>query len=416
MLAGKVLPIAAGSREGQTRLGVPIGSMSGIVSESQGWVIRSCYAAPAEIASIPSPEARWYTLMRIALLADVSYISTANPSTLLAIAKLADERAPEFIRDIYDGTLQCRMDVPARILQKLRNSIRADRKRAARLDRLALQFGRLLPKHYWPRLTVAGCWKGGPLHLFIERLHEYYGDISVRDIGLLASEGRFSIPMSDSGTGGVLNLPSTFFEFLEVSEEPSERQPRLAHELEAGASYSLIVTSSCGLYRYQIQDIVHVDGFCGQTPIISFVNKGRHIASITGEKVSEYQIATALNAVLRNRVISRFLVSPVWDGSARYAVLLDETDYFEREAWPSMLSQFDQNLRELNIEYSGKRASGRLGPPELYVARAGSLASSSDPVTAQSKPVYLQSEINYHDRLSIVDRVQAKSEFVAKAS
>jgi hypothetical protein len=402
MLAGKILPIAAPQHETQTRLGVPIGSMSGIVSGSQGRLIRSRYAVPAELASIAYSDARWYTLMRIALTADVSYVSTANPSTLLAIAKLAAERASDFIRDIHDGTLRCRTDVPVDTLRRLRHAMKADRKRAAALDRLASQFGRLLPKHFWPRLTVAGCWKGGPLHLFIERLHEYYGDMKVRDIGLLASEGRFSIPISDDGAGGVLNLPSTFFEFLAVSEDSSETEPMLAHELEAGASYSLILTSSCGLYRYHIQDIVRVDGFWGKTPIITFVNKGRHIASITGEKVSEFQVATALNTVIGTRAVSRFLVAPVWDGTAHYAVLLDEADYVEPEEWPAMLRQFDERLRELNIEYCGKRSSGRLGPPELYVTRAGSLASTSDPLTAQSKPVYLQTEINYHERLPII--------------
>jgi hypothetical protein len=415
MLGGKILPIAAPQHETQTKRGVSVGSMSGIVSGTQGRLVRSLYAVPAEIASIASADVRWYTLMRVALTADVSFMSTANPSTLLALARLVDDRASEFIRDIHDGTLRCRTDVPKDILQRMRHALKPNRKRAAALDGLASQFGRLLPKHYWPRLSVVGCWKGGPLHLFLERLPEFYGQVTVRDIGLLASEGRLTIPVSDDGAGGVLNLSSTFFEFLPASESTSGEEPKLAHELEAGASYGLVLTTSCGLYRYQIQDIVRVDGFCGATPILTFINKGRHIASITGEKVSEYQVASAFKTVLGTKGISRFVVSPVWDGNARYAVLLDELDYLETDEWPSMLSQFDEQIRELNIEYSGKRSSGRLGPPELYVTRAGSIASTSDPLTAQSKPVYLQTEINYHQRFSVVRRLQAAHELVSAA-
>ena len=55
-------------------------------------------------------------------------------------------------------------------------------------------------------------------------------------------------------------------------------------------------TTSGGLYRYDIQDVVRCVGFEGQAPLVEFLNKGKHFCSLTGEKLSEHQAVSAVKA------------------------------------------------------------------------------------------------------------------------
>ena len=52
---------------------------------------------------------------------------------------------------------------------------------------------------------------------------KYFADTPVRDIGLLASEGRFTIPLTDASPAGVLDIQSHFFEFIPENEINSTR-------------------------------------------------------------------------------------------------------------------------------------------------------------------------------------------------
>ena len=54
---------------------------------------------------------------------------------------------------------------------------------------------------------------------------------------------------------------------------------RLAHELERGRTYSVVVTTGGGLYRYRLGDLVNVVGFEAGCPLLRFV--GREEASST---------------------------------------------------------------------------------------------------------------------------------------
>ena len=53
-----------------------------------------------------NPAAKHYTILRLAMaVRSVGMIITANPSTLLELARLADAQRESLVRDIFDGTL-----------------------------------------------------------------------------------------------------------------------------------------------------------------------------------------------------------------------------------------------------------------------------------------------------------------------
>jgi hypothetical protein len=208
---------------------------------------------------------------------------------------------------------------------------------------------------------------GGTLTPYLESLHRYFPGIPIRDPGLMASEGRFTIPIEDNTSSGIPDLNSLFFEFFPVedSNEPPVGETLellLPHEIEVGRKYYLIFSCDWGLYRYHIDDIVEVTGKLGQVPMIRFVRKGSGFSSITGEKLSEDQIVSAIESLPLGFKAKRndLMVAPLWEDPPRYALFVEEGEDLGDEEFRMAVNQVERNLRELNCEYDSKRASHRL--------------------------------------------------------
>jgi hypothetical protein len=197
----------------------------------------------------------------------------------------------------------------------------------------------------------------------------------VRDIGLIASEGRMTIPIADNTASGVLDITSHFFEFLPEEEAESSKPTVLAaHELQEGRSYFILLTTASGLYRYHIHDLVRVTGFHNRTPLIEFLSKGSHIANMTGEKLSEHHVTSAMAEVLRelNLTVTAYTLAPCWDDTLPYyALLLEQDDVGQNGQADHFVSLLDQRLAEKNDEYAAKRASARLGNIRLELLPSG---------------------------------------------
>jgi hypothetical protein len=189
-----------------------------------------------------------------------------------------------------------------------------------------------------------------------------FGDTPVRDIGLLATEGRVSIGLSRGTPVGLMDVGAGFFEFAELDGgHPDE--VRRCHELDTGGVYRVIMTTSAGLYRYDIGDCVRVAGYEGQAPILEFLHRGARVSSITGEKLTEWHVTTAMERAGEafGLIHTSFVIAPVWAELPFYRVYL-ENHQVDRVGFGRRI---DEELSRLNIEYASKRSSQRLGPVEI---------------------------------------------------
>lgn len=379
---GRVLTVVSPAVEGVTASGVPYGAMTGLTQQRAPWLIRRQYATPYEVALIRDYEARYFTLMRLAIAQRVTAIVTPNPSTLMRLAEVARRHGEAILRALHDGTLG--LPFPETLAQpglapdvveaRLRERLRPDPARARALGRLMEREGMLLPRMAWPDLQLIGCWLGGSAGLQARHLAEAYGDrVALRDVGLLASEGRMTVPLADGGPEGPLYVHANYYEFIPEGAIDEAAPPVLgAHELDEGARYYLVITGGNGLYRYDMNDIVEVRGFHHRTPRVAFLRKGRDMVSITGEKLHLNQLQAALKeAEVAAAPVWQFRVIPDVEAST-YDVLVE----FKGEPpAPARLEAFqrafDAALARLNGEYAGKRASGRLALPRLCVMAAG---------------------------------------------
>lgn len=350
----------------RTPAGIPCGNISGLVSAMQSKIIRSMYTVPLEVAKITDPEAKYYTALRLAMAnPHVGLVMTANPSTLVHLGKMADRERERLIRDIADGTLAVREFLPSAIREPLlRRCCRKNPIRARQLEQLVLQHGRLAPQDFWPHLALVAVWTGGSAGAYLQSMRRYFGNVPVRDHGLSASEGRMTIPLKDECSAGMLDVGTHFFEFI-PEEEYDSAQPTVlsAHELQVDRNYYILLTTSSGLYRYNIRDVVRCCDYHGTTPVLEFLHKGAHISNLTGEKISESQVVLAVRtAVARLRIdLSCFTVSPIWGEPPRYRFHYEASDLPHPGLVRQLVSNIEAELQRLNCEYREKRHTGRLG-------------------------------------------------------
>ncbi|MDB5311309.1 MAG: auxin-responsive promoter [Gemmataceae bacterium] len=374
-----IVQLGGDPEEFRTEAGIPCGNLSGYTAMIQRRLIRWMYAVPPVTGKLKDPKARYYIALRFALGRNVSQFMAANPSTLVQLARTLDAEKEWLLRDLAAGTLRADLDIPADIRAALAPRVRKDAARARALAAVAEKTGRLFPKDVWPPDTIIiNTWTGGSMGPYLRQLPQYFGDPPVRDLGLLASEGRMTIPFANSTPSGVLDIWSHYFEFVPEGEIDSPRPTVLgAHELTEGGSYYIVPTTLYGLYRYHISDLVRVTGFFGKTPQVEFLGKGHRFANLTGEKLSEYHVTRAMDVVARRvaQLVTAYSLAPVWDDvRPYYAIFLEEQDVANETGTRAFLGELDRALGEENIEYAAKRESGRLGPVRAAVLPAGTWA------------------------------------------
>ncbi len=401
MFGGKIVSLVSPAVEGHTPCGKPYGSTSGEMYQKMPRMVRGCYAIPYEVFEIADYQAKYYAIMRIALNERVRAIVTANPSSILKMCEKANEHGERIIEDIHNGTLSREMQIEPEIRAVVERRLRKDPERARFLEEMRRKRnGRLLPADYWQEFRVVGCWKGGTVGRYVEKFPEWFDPdgtrrLPVRDLGYLASELRGSVPLSDDGSKGVLTVGSNYFEFVDMAEleakpkEPSAWTFRHVGQLEQGHSYYLFATTTGGLYRYDINDVIQVVGKYLDTPEIVFLRKGRGMTNLTGEKVSVNQVIDSFHEAAKETGTEPEHFKAEADPSAsRYVFRVEFARPVNSERQGAFLVSVDRCLRRINLEYEAKRKSLRLNDPVLHVMREGWYERSRKAQAAAGKRVF----------------------------
>ncbi len=363
-----ILQISSSMHEATSPAGLPCGAISGLLAATQKKIVRRMYCVPQAVASIADPAAKYYATVRCGVMHDVSFITTANPSSTIKMIETGQAHAERLIRDVADGTITAPGELggEAEAVLRFRPAPGLARRLQAGLDR----DGQLLPRHFW-NLAFAANWTGGTLRLYLRRLRELLGDLPIRDIGLLASEGRFSIPLVDNTPAGVAEILGNFLEFIPAEHRDEDNPPALrAHEVEVGREYFLVFSNWTGLFRYNLDDRVRVVERLGDSPVFEFLCRGQHTASITGEKITEHQVVEAMHrACLRAAArVDRFVLQGCFAAQPYYQLRMESDGRAH-----ALCNAMDEELAALNLEYASKRKSGRLGPIQPVHLPAGSL-------------------------------------------
>jgi GH3 auxin-responsive promoter len=418
MFDGKIITIVSQAIEGHTPSGIPFGSTSGMVIRELPGIVQSAYAVPYEVYEVADYDAKYYALLRFGVAANVTMLGTANPSSVIKLAEMTDRLADTLIRDIRDGTLSCDFEIDPKIRSVLEQKLRADPARASQLEQMRThRGGHLLPADYWPGMALIGCWKGGTVSSYIERFPEWYdpdgnGMPPIRDMGYLASEARMSIPITDHGAGGVLTIHINVFEFVPAEDidsrpgDPDSWKFLGIDGIRVGQEYYIFITTSGGLYRYDMNDVIEIVGDHQGAPLVVFRRKGRGMTNLTGEKLSVNQLITAVANASKETGLdaSHFKAEPDGENS-RYVFKIEFAETPTAGDARKFLHVLDRSLSELNIEWQGKRGSGRLKNPVLHVMKSGWYDRGKQKLVAagkrlfQAKTIILDAKASYQAEL-----------------
>ncbi len=373
MLRGKIFSIMSPEIDGYTKCGIPYGALSGHSYRLQYPITQSKYAVPYDVMCVRDFHAKYYLALRLALEEDVTVLAALNPSTILLLMKKLNTHAQELADDIERGTVSETVDITPRLRRTLEERLKPNKKRAREIRRLVADGGAIRSADVWKNLSIISTWQGGSLGFFLREFPPYFASVPARDPGLIATEGYFSIPLRSNSPEGLLAVTGHYMEFFPVRTDGSRSdEPLDCQNLEIGRDYFLVVTTSGGLYRYDIGDIVEVTDFFNRTPVIVFKHRGGNTVSITGEKVTETQVTEAMKAASSDGKITveGFTVALQLGDPPSY-LLMVETPEHREHVLATILERFENELRARNIEYVSKRDSRRLGEPSLWLLPRG---------------------------------------------
>ncbi|MCX5679491.1 MAG: GH3 auxin-responsive promoter family protein [Candidatus Omnitrophica bacterium] len=411
---GKIFAIIDPEIKTFTPSGLPCGPENGHAYINLPYIIKSMCAIPYEAFEIEDYDARYYSILRIAMGCNITTLATLNPSAIIILCEKIKEWQEGIICDIEKGTLDKDLDIRPDVRKVLERKLKPDLCRANELKKILEEKKELLPKYFWPGLALIECWKGGTVKLYLKELPRYFGDVPIRDFGCLSTEARSSIPITDDGAGGILAIQTNFYEFIPKGEMHKIRKRKLlCDQLEQGKEYLLIVTTPGGLYRYDTDDIIHVDGFFNKTPVIEFVQKGLNAISITGEKVYESHINEAINnAASKLRLTIKFFSASVqMRKPPRYIFLVEFSIAPSFDEKKSLLKSVEEELCRCNLEYDDTRQRKELDSPVLKVVKTGEFEKyrakrvSEGAHETQFKVPELTADIDFEKNFNIVEEI-----------
>ncbi len=409
---GKSLSYVAPAVEGEVEDGTPYGSVSGLGFSNIPKILKSTYSAPYPVVCIKNYDLKFYAIMRYALACNITIMIVLNPATYLRMQKCVMDEIEDMIRDIHDGTLRkdASLALPPEHKEECLALLKPQPDRAKELERLYKSHGEELRfKHYWPDIWLINIWKQGNFKLMLPKLDGFFPEKTVyRAFGYQASEGRTGITLGNDWDYSALGTHAFFFEFIEESKRNEENPLTLmAHQLEKGKKYYLLLNNGSGLYRYDMNDIVEVSGFYNEVPCIKFIQKGEGITSLTGEKLSEIQVIDAVKAVTDDLDFKiEFYLMYCDFKEHKYKFFIEYGEKIPESKKEKFIIALDNKLKEFNEEWETKRGTGRLDIPGLYELQTSSQSRMKENLVqqglaraAQFKDLYLTKKENIYKEL-----------------
>src|SRR5262249_4986822 len=145
--------------------------------------------------------------------------------------------------------------------------------------------------------------------------------------------------------------------------------PQLAHELEPGALYSVVLTTGGGFYRYRLHDLVEVTGWIHRCPLVRFRGKHGHVSDWFGEKLNEAHVAATLHQVFASLGLKPAFAMLACDTdppSPGYVLYLDT--FAPDKLLDRAVADIEAGLHD-NFHYRYARELGQLAPLRAFRAQ-----------------------------------------------
>lgn len=327
--------------------------------------IQSIQAVPKIVRWIDNMDTfRYVTLLFLLKSRELRLISVWNPTFLSLLVQPLAVWRDQLISDLRHGTIHPPHPLEPILRDRLTSLFVADSSRASEVKSIFRMSSDPVEWHrqLWQRLQIISCWADSNATHYAEHLATEFPQARIQGKGLLATEGFVSFPLVGR-RGAALSIRSHFFEFRR-----DDGEVLLAHQLEKGQVYEVILTTGGGFYRYQLRDQVEVVGWVEECPLIRFVGKTANISDWFGEKLNESHVRRALNQVLAELRIQPEFVMLACEANF-YTVFIEDT-HSTRDQLCQLAIDLDQQLQE-NFHYRYCRQLGQLLPLRVFQITSG---------------------------------------------
>lgn len=212
------------------------------------------------------------------------------------------------------------------------------------------------PHVLWPHLKALSCWTTSTSAVFAKDIENRFPTLKVIGKGLWATEGVVTIPFQGHYT---LASQSHFYEFEDV--ESGYVLP--SWELRIGQKVSPIITTTGGLIRYKMQDVLEVTGFNKKTPCLNFLGRADGV-DMVGEKISSLraqEILADLSNLTQHQKSYLFAVKS--ENTQYYCAILND----QGDASLADLSKKLEDLLMQSFHYKLARELQQLSPAQVLV-------------------------------------------------
>ncbi len=291
-------------------------------------------AVPAEVSGISEISAwKYQTLLHLLTEKNLRLISLWNPTFIKTLFSEISDFKTRLMKDLREKTGKARA---AEVAEAFSMFEQGDFQ----------GFSRIL----WPRLCLISTWAEAEAQAEATGLGKMFPQAFLQTKGILATECPVTIPIS-SATAPVLAVRSAFFEFVGTDCG----QIKLAHQLETGKIYSLLITTFGGLFRYRLNDLVQVAGYWKNLPCYKFLGKESIVSDLCGEKLNSDHIKQILVSTIP-RAHAAFIAPERAKGNkqAHYVLYLSH-EHFQ----PNLADKIELMLRQ-NFHYNWCVENGQL--------------------------------------------------------
>jgi len=363
-----ISPLTTGARS--TSCGIPIGfeEDSAYLGRWAKALVDAALAVPNEVKYCDDVATfRYLTLLFLLRQPGLRLVSVWNPTFLSLLIDPLEQWWESLIHDLATGDLSPPGLLDPLIGEALGRRLLADPRRADALS--SMEPGDC--EAIWPHLGLVSCWMDAAAAPYAQALQKRLPGVFFQAKGLMSTEAFVSFPLLGV-EGSVLAVTSHFYEFLPVDADtlnPTSVQPKLAHQLEIDGTYTVLVTTGGGLYRYDLRDVVQVVGHYGQAPCLRFLGKADKVSDWFGEKLDERFVGGVLAELFEECGLAPvFAMLAPDDGqeTPRYTLYLELTTGSMSAGHQSDLCRrLDQKLRR-SFHYDYCRRLGQLAGAGVF--------------------------------------------------
>ncbi|CAL0318066.1 unnamed protein product [Lupinus luteus] len=394
---GKCLSIVYLSAQSQTKGGLIVGTIASHVVGSKRYfeamaAIKSEICSPLEVISAPDFQQAMYCHLLCGLIFrdEIQLLDALFIHSFVQVFRTFEQVWEELCNDIREGVLSSRITIPS-VRTAMSKILKPDPEKANLIHKICTGLNNwygVIPELF-PNAKYLLAIATGSMEAYLPSVRHYAGELPVVTNDYGASEGMVATnlhPTVPAEFASYTVFPNCgYYEFIPLSEDSSacvDPKPVGLTEVKVGEEYDIVITTSRGLYRYKLGDVVKVTGFYNSTPELKFIRRSGTLLSINIDKNTENDLRLA--AVAASKVLAQEKLEVVDYTShidlskepGHYVIFLEINGKASEEVFGECCNSLEKSF--VDPGYTSSRKVNNIDPLELRVIRPGTFQKIFD--------------------------------------